>query len=183
MKKLLILISMLVMALLVTACGGSGKNVVTDKGELTKVMEELQNKEQFKGKDIYVFQDVNVGYNKDIGGSYVYIEVLQPGTENVDHYDYRNGSWSGPTPVKITGSGNMADNVILLKDLHFEKLPDIYKALEEKVKDKKDVKVDQNLIYRFWKGEWSIMMKAESDREEYNATFNLDGSLKEFKKR
>lgn len=183
MKKILFLVCILIMSFLVTACGSGGKNVVTDPGELTRVMDELQNKKELKGKEIFVFQDVNVGYNKDIGGSYVFIEILQPGTENVDHYDYRNGSWGDPVPVKITGSGNIADNIIPLKDLHFEKLPDIYKALEEKIKDKKDVKIDQNLLYRFWRGQWHVMIKAESDREEYNATFNLDGSLKEFKKR
>ena len=35
----------------------------------------------------------------------------------------------------------MADNIILMKDLHFDKLSDIYKTMQDKVKDKKDVKV------------------------------------------
>ena len=45
----------------------------------------------------------------------------------------------------------------------------MYKAFQEKVSDKKDVKVKESLVYRFWKGDWTVMMDAESDREAYSA--------------
>lgn len=44
--------------------------------------------------------------------------------EDVDHYEYRNGSWSGPSAVKITGSGNVEDNLIALKALNMDKMTD-----------------------------------------------------------
>ena len=44
--------------------------------------------------------------------------------EDVDHYEYRNGSWSGPSVVKITGSGNVEDNLIALKALNMDKMTD-----------------------------------------------------------
>lgn len=187
MKRLLIGIMMLLVMMILTACGGSGgssgSNIFTDKDALPKIMQELQNKQEFKGKEIKVFQDVTMVNGKDFGGNFISINILKPGTEDVDHYEYRMGSWSNGEPVKITGSGNMEDNVIAISELHFEKLADIYKAMEDKVKDKKDVKVKQNVTYRFWRGEWSVLIDAESEREEYSAEFKPDGTLVDFKKR
>lgn len=34
------------------------------------------------------------------------------------------GSWSGPSAVKITGSGNVEDNLIALKALNMDKMTD-----------------------------------------------------------
>lgn len=187
MKKLLVSIMMLVVMMVVTACGGSGGssggNVFTDAGVMEKIMQELQNKPEFKGKELKVFQDVVVVNSKDHGGNFIVIDVLKPGTEDVDHYEYRGGSWSDAAPVKITGNGNIEDNVIPIADLHFEKLPDIYKAMAEQVKDKKDVKVKQTVTYRFWNGEWTVLIDAESDREEYSGEFKPDGTMIEVKKR
>ena len=44
MKKLLLVISMLIFAMLMTACGGgSSKSVFTEPGAIGKIMGELQN--------------------------------------------------------------------------------------------------------------------------------------------
>ena len=169
MKKLLLVISMLIFAMLMTACGGgSSKSVFTEPGAIGKIMGQLQNKDGLK----------------DYGGNFISINILKPGTkEDVDHYEYRNGSWSGPSAVKITGSGNMEDNLIALQALNMDKIPEMYKAFQEKVSDKKDVKVKESLVYRFWKGDWTVMMDAESDREAYSAEFDLNGKMIDFKKR
>ena len=42
MKKLLLVISMLIFAMLMTACGGSSKSVFTEPGAIGKIMGELQ---------------------------------------------------------------------------------------------------------------------------------------------
>lgn len=116
MKKLLLVISMLIFAMLMTACGGGGsKSVFTEPGAIGKIMGELQNKDGLKGQELKVFQDITIVSGKDYGGNFISINILKPGTkEDVDHYEYRNGSWSGPSAVKITGSGNMEDNLIAL---------------------------------------------------------------------
>lgn len=187
MKKILAFVMMLMISMMLTACGSSSvssssdKNIVSDPGALTKAMDELQNNKVFKGKDVYIFQDVVVGWNKDIG-NFIFLDVVQPGTENVDHYEYTKGQWGAPSAVKITGEGNMADNIILMKDLHFDKLSDIYKTMQDKVKDKKDVKVKTQATYRFWRGNWTVLIDAESELEEYNGEFKPDGTLIEFKK-
>ena len=185
MKKLLLVISMLIFAMLMTACGGGGsKSVFTEPGAIGKIVGELQNKDGLKGQELKVFQDITIVSGKDYGGNFISINILKPGTkEDVDHYEYRNGSWSGPSAVKITGSGNMEDNLIALQALNMDKIPEMYKAFQEKVSDKKDVKVKESLVYRFWKGDWTVMMDAESDREAYSAEFDLNGKMIDFKKR
>lgn len=55
MKKLLLVISMLIFAMLMTACGGSSKSVFTEPGAIGKIMGELQNKDGLKGQELKVF--------------------------------------------------------------------------------------------------------------------------------
>ena len=45
----------------------------------------------------------------------------------------------------------MEDNLIALQALNMDKIPEMYKAFQEKVSDKKDVKVKESLVYRFGK--------------------------------
>ena len=61
MKKLLLVISMLIFAMLMTACGGGGsKSVFTEPGAIGKIMGELQNKDGLKGQELKVFQDITI---------------------------------------------------------------------------------------------------------------------------
>ena len=60
MKKLLLVISMLIFAMLMTACGGSSKSVFTEPGAIGKIMGELQNKDGLKGQELKVFQDITI---------------------------------------------------------------------------------------------------------------------------
>ena len=61
MKKLLMLAMVLVMFAIV-GCGGgsSSKNMFTEQGELVRIMDELKNKDGFKGHDLLVFQDISL---------------------------------------------------------------------------------------------------------------------------
>ena len=65
MKKLLLVISMLIFAMLMTACGGSSKSVFTEPGAIGKIMGELQNKDGLKGQELKVFQDITIVSGKD----------------------------------------------------------------------------------------------------------------------
>ena len=69
MKKLLLVISMLIFAMLMTACGGSSKSVFTEPGAIGKIMGELQNKDGLKGQELKVFQDITIVSGKDYGGN------------------------------------------------------------------------------------------------------------------
>ncbi len=184
MRKFIVLLCMLVIGIAAAGCGGlAGKNMFTEPGEMTKIIEQLKSRDELKGKDIYVFQDVTVFYNKDIGGNCITMEIVKPGTEDVDHYEYKHGSWSGPQPVQITGSGNIMDNVIPLAELHMDKLAEMYKAAETKAKEIEGLKVEQTVVYRFWDGGWTLLMSAASDRAKYDIEFDLNGNMIEFEKR
>ena len=57
MKKLLLVISMLIFAMLMTACGGGGsKSVFTEPGAIGKIMGELQNKDGLKDRSLRYFR-------------------------------------------------------------------------------------------------------------------------------
>ena len=57
MKKLLLVISMLIFAMLMTACGGSSKSVFTEPGAIGKIMGELQNKDGLKGQKMSIIMN------------------------------------------------------------------------------------------------------------------------------
>ena len=75
MKKLLLVISMLIFAMLMTACGGSSKSVFTEPGAIGKIMGELQNKDGLKGQELKVFQDITIVSGKDYGGNFISINI------------------------------------------------------------------------------------------------------------
>lgn len=86
MKKLLMLAMVLVMFAIV-GCGGgsSSKNMFTEQGELVRIMDELKNKDGFKGHDLLVFQDISLMHFEQEGVSdSIDIYIVKPGTEDVD---------------------------------------------------------------------------------------------------
>lgn len=188
MKKLLVLLMVVVSMLALAGCGGAGSaikggNIIKDDGALVKIMDEFKNLNGLKGKDIMVFQDVSIYTGQ--GGNRVLIKILKPGTkEDIDQYEYKNG-WSGPKPVQITGKGDMAYNLIPLSKLDFAKVPVMYKTMEEKLKGAgaEGAKIDDYFLFRFWQGKWKGSLDAKSDRAKFSAEFELNGNLKEFRKR
>lgn len=184
MKKLLILVVVvfsLAGMMLLSGCGSSGSgNIIKDEGSLVKIMDEFKNLDGLKGQDIMVFQDLSVITGES--GNRVVINILKPGTDDeVDNYEYRNG-WSKPNPVQLSGSGKAIDNCIPLSKFDFSKVPVMYKAMEEKIKDIKDAKIDDYFMFQYWNGEWNGSLSAKSPRAKYNADFSLDGNMTEFKK-
>lgn len=175
---------------------------VTDKlNEATKVsggflsnVKELQKAEDllreiplYKGKDIKVFQNVNF-----YGGEFpkIEIELVNPDNgEEVDHYVFQSGEWSEAQPVQISGDGDMASNTTDLKDIKFTTVATVFDNYIKKKMTLKDevISIDPNFIYfnlsvpnqiRTWKSS-----DIETNRAKYNIEFNLDGSVKEFKKK
>ena len=103
-KKYVFAILMLIAVFVVAGCGSSiGGNIIKDEGSLVKIMDEFKNLDGLKGKEILVFQDVNM-YTGETGNRVV-INILKPGTDDeVDNYEYRGG-WSKARPVQLSGSG------------------------------------------------------------------------------
>lgn len=184
MKKLLMLAMVLVMFAIV-GCGGgsSSKNMFTEQGELVRIMDELKNKDGFKGHDLLVFQDISLMHFEQEGVSdSIDIYIVKPGTEDVDNYKYSNGKWEGPNPVQLTGDGRMEDNVTPMSKIDFSKVPDMYKQLEAKAKDVEGGKVSNLLVYILGRDGMYARWGVEGTREKYNADFDLNGNLTSYEK-
>lgn len=154
--------------------------------ELQKAEDALKNLPQFKGKELRLFQNVNF-----YGGKLprIELEVLNPDNlKDVDHYTYKNGSWSEPQPVQITGEGDMMANTTPLKDVKFAAVATVFKNWTEKAKTIEGAgKEPLDFIYFnkqvYWNEQYWDAPTIEGTREAYNITFNLDGSVREFKKK
>lgn len=184
MKKVLMLIMVLVMMAAV-GCGGGGssKNMFTEQGELVRIMDELKNKDGLKGQDLMVFQDISLMYSDEkTVGNCIDINIVKPGTEDVDNYEYSGGSWKGPNPVQLTGDGRMEDNVTPMDKIDFAKVPDMYKQLEAKAKDVEGGKVANLLVYILGRDGMYASWGVEGTREKYNAEFDLNGNLISYEK-
>lgn len=182
MKKILWMVLVVLSVLVIAGCGGSsiGGNIIKDEGALVKIMDDFKNLDDLKGKDILVFQDLNV-YTGETGNRVV-INILKPGTDDqVDNYEYRGG-WSKARPVQLSGSGKAIDNCIPLAKLDFAKVPQMYKEMESQIKDIEGAKIKDYFSFNFWNGKWYGSLSAESPRAKYYAEFDLNGGLTKFKK-
>ena len=164
----------------------TGSDLLTNTEELQKAEDALKELPKFKGKDVQVFQNVQF-----YGGTMprIEIELIDPEKpENVDHYTYQGGKWSEPQPVQISGGGDLKDNSTPLNDIKFATVAIVYKNWKEKAATVEGAeKAELDYIYfNLWvptqKRYWDANT-IEGTREKYNINFNLDGSVREFKKR
>lgn len=161
-----------------------------DATALRQAQESLKALPQFAGKDVMFFQDVN--FYDDEGVNRIEISIQDPNKpENIDHYVYKfsEGKWSEPSPVRLSGNGDINANLTNLNDIDFgfvaEKiLPALtQKAQEEKLENIKDMPptfisyifVPHNQM-RFWQ------TQLETDRARYMVRLNPDGSFKSFER-
>lgn len=182
MKKLVLMAVLMFSVLVMASCGVSsiGGNIIKDEGDLVKIMDEFKKIDDLKGKDILVFQDVNV-YTGEMGNR-VIINILKPGTDDqVDNYEY-SGGWSKARPVQLSGEGKAIDNCIPIEKLDFSKVPQMYREMEVKIKDIEGAKISDYFSFKFWRGEWYGSLRAESPRAKYFAKFDLNGGLRKFEK-
>lgn len=106
--------------------------------------------------------------------------------ENFDEYTYEDGQWGKPQPVQITGDGDTKDNITPLDDIKFTTVATVAKAWTEKAKEVGAVETEpRHIIFvlgvydqsRHW-----MSSNIETERAKYFINFNLDGTLKKFKK-
>ena len=78
----------------------------------------------------------------------------------------------------------MADNVMPIDSIDYNKVTDIYKAAEEKAKTIENGKVKKSLIYIYYIDEhkYNAYINIEGSREKYTAKFDAQGNLLEMKK-
>lgn len=161
----------------------SSNGFLSNKEKLAKAEAELRDMPKFKGKKVNVFQDVHF-----YGDGRIMIELQDPDKPaNIDHYEYKDGKWGEPQPVQISGEGEMSANMTPLDDVKFEVVSTVYANWNEKAKTVEGAtdKPLDHIYFTLWvpnqQRYWNSS-SVEGTREKYNIEFNLDGSVKEFKK-
>lgn len=187
MKRWMLMVVTILSIALLVGCGSSEKkgHFMKDEGVASKIMAQLQEKKELKGKDIKVFQTINIVKMDQPDMMMVNLAILQPGTtDKVDSYTYFQGKWSDAEPVVITGDGSMAENIAPLSQIDFTKLPAMYKELEAKAKQIEGGKVDDLLSYHLDidTGHFYARIKVTGARESYVAEFDEKGNLIDYQK-
>ena len=191
MRKFKVL-SLILLSLTVLGCAqlkavseaNTGSDILSNAEKLKRIESELRAMPQFQGKSLMVFQQINF-FN--IGMITVQIEDPdKPG--NIDQYTYQGGVWLEPSPVQISGDGEMKDNLTPLDDVKFETVAIIHKNWKEKAKtvegaaDKEPEMIYFSLSVQDQQRSWGAT-DVPGDRETHSISFNLDGSVKETKKK
>ncbi len=158
---------------------------LTDAEYLQKAEDALRELPKFKGKSIMIFQEAT--FYKDGRISICLQDPSSP--NNVDQYQYANGSWEDPQPVQLSGDGEMKDNLIPLDKFKFVTVAKIANTWMEKAKSLPDFDETKNPLTMVGLGlntvsgePRTIVPDIETARSKYDVDFNLDGSLKSFEK-
>ena len=167
------------------ATSGGSEQKLTDAEYLQKAEDALREMPKFKGKSIMIFQEAyfyNDGRIKTC--------IQDPNNpDNIDQYEYTDGSWGEPQPVQISGDGEMKDNLIPLDNFKFVTVAKIANTWMEKAKSVPDYDETKNPLTMVGirlntiSGKPYITVSTiETMRAKYDIDFNLDGTLKSFKK-
>ena len=167
------------------ATSDGSEQKLTDAEYMQKAEDALRELPKFKGKSIMIFQEAT--FNKD-GRISIYLQ--DPGNpNNVDQYVYTDDSWGEPQPVQISGDGEMKDNLIPLDNFKFVTVAKIANTWMEKAKSLPDFDEEKNPLTMVGLGMNTISGKPRiitpdvgTTRAKYDIEFNLDGTLKSFKK-
>lgn len=158
---------------------------LTDAEYMQKAENALRELPKFKGKSIMIFQEAT--FHKD-GRISIYLQDPS-NPDNIDQYVYEDGSWGEPQPVQLSGDGEMKDNLIPLDKFKFVTVAKIANTWMEKAKALPDYDEEKNPITMVGLGMNTIsgepriiVPDVETARSKYDVDFNLDGTLKSFKK-
>ena len=163
----------------------SSGNFLADATALQAAEDALKALPQFGGKPVNVFQTIHF-----YGGSNprITVDIQDPNKpDNIDHYQFEDGKWGEPIPVRISGDGRMKDNTFPLNEIKFANIAKIAQTFSEKAKEveAEDTEVDHvyySLFVPTGEKKW-YTGDIKTSRAEYEFEFNKDGSLKSFRKR
>lgn len=127
MKRLMGIIFMIITVMAMLGCGGDSdtgggkKSIITEPGLAAKIITELKEQSEFKGKVIKVFNNVVVSDTEEYGNT-ISIDVLVPGTsDKVDKYIYMNGKWQNAGAAFIPDGLTVKDNLMPIDAIDFVK--------------------------------------------------------------
>jgi hypothetical protein len=147
---------------------------------IEKAFDALKAMGKFKDKKVMVFQDIHF-----YGDGRIMLSIADPAKpENVDQYNYKDGEWSDPEPVKLSGGGKLSDNLISLDEIAYKAVPDMMKIADEKAKSVEGGKASSHIFFSFMPTFNTKVFRTnvEGARENYNLKFDKDGKLQEYTK-
>ncbi len=163
----------------------SSGNFLADAAALQAAEDALKALPQFGGKPVNIFQNIHF-----YGGERprIVAEIQDPNNpDNIDHYEFEDGKWSEPQPVRISGGGNMKDNVFPLAESQVCRYCENHSGFQRKSQRSKRGRCGVGSCVLLFvcadrQNQW-YTSNLSTDRAEYEFEFNKDGSLKSFKKR
>lgn len=162
---------------------GETANFLRDGEAISEAFEALRNLDKFSGKPIRLMGGIRFYGDGRIG----FDAIQDPGIpENVDAYDYADGKWQDPVPVKLRGDGKLEANLINLDAIKgINRIPDMMRAIDGKTKDMKKARPVDYIYYahdaRLGSSQFSASV--EDERAEYDVNFTSEGVLKDWFKR
>lgn len=187
MKRLMGIIFMIISVLVLLGCGtesasSNSKSIFTEPGLASKIITELKEKSEFKGKEIQVFSNVAV-LDKDDARNSISINILVPGSnDKVDSYIYLNGKWQNTGPAFIPDGVIVKNNLMPIDAIDYSKIPDIYKVVEEKAKSIENGKVEKSVAYLYdaFNHEYKAYISIQGSKESYTGVFDAKGNFIKF---
>lgn len=187
MKKYVVFFIAAVMCIclgLLAGCGSSDKDTAKGYGDVyhdkEAVKKAVSDMKKAGGDPLLVFQ--NILFSPDFI-SFSRQDNAKP--ENVDKFIWSpSNGWSKPAPVKITGDGDMKDNVFNADEINWEAIPDFIAQVENAAKEKgfenpRLQRLMVQLLVRSSKIRFSIIV--ETDRKKATAYGDVKtGKMTEF---
>lgn len=146
--------------------------------ELKQAETKLKQLPQYRDKEIMFFQTVY--FYKD---GTIRIMLQHPeNPEYIDEYAYDNGKWSAPKPVQVIAQ-NLARRLFPLNKVDFENAVKVIQIYNEKASQVEGAKPSDGVYISVWDDRlrW-FPGTINGTRERYDIEFNIDGSLKSFRK-
>lgn len=164
-----------------SARGRAKAGFLGDTERLVKAEAALKSLPQFDGKELFLY---NSAHFYDDGR--IMLNLRQPQNPRyVDAYHYRDGKWSEPKPVQLSvrDEERLSTKSVSLNDIHFTAVANIQKVFKEKAAEIEGAEAATTIYLIVWDGKvrW-YPLSINGSRERYGIEFNVDGTLKRFKR-
>jgi len=151
--------------------------LVNNLHALEKAEKALRNRNEFKGKDIFIYRTIHFYDDGRIN-----VKLQNPDNPLfIDQYQYKDEKWEEPTPVRLSKNDKIKEDLVNLNRVSFLHVNNVYNALVEKRKEIGSKSTDYTIYVAYYKDRVNWYPSTLSnDRYEYNIEFNEDGTLKSF---
>lgn len=158
---------------------GKNTDFLNNEEKLNKAEEALKKLPQYMGKEIFIYSSIS--FYED---GRIHVMLQHPkNPEYVDNYEYKNGSWSEPTPEQLSVKDNIKSKLISLQKIPFTNVAKAAAIYNEKILQIEGAKPISN-IYVFIQNNslsW-YPTRIDGSRERYSIKLNENGTLKKFER-